>query len=75
MHKRNILPGILVITVSSFFLSSCTTVKEYQKNKINDAEMELSSRKVEKGENSFQTYSEGASGANGGKVGGGCGCN
>jgi len=75
MLKRNILPGILVITVSSFFLSSCTTVKEYQKNKINDAEMELSSRKVEKGENSFQTYSEGASGANGGKVGGGCGCN
>jgi len=75
MHKRNILPGILVITVSSFFLSSCTTVKEYQKNKINDAEMELSSRKVEKGENSFQTYSEGASGGQWWQSGGGCGCN
>ena len=75
MLKRNILPGILAVTAFSFFLSSCTTVKEYQKNKINDSEMELSSRKVEKGENSFQTYSEGASGANGGKVGGGCGCN
>ncbi|MBL7721373.1 MAG: DUF4266 domain-containing protein, partial [Chitinophagaceae bacterium] len=24
---------------------------------------------------SFQTYREGASGANGGKTGGGCGCN
>lgn len=75
MQKRNISVSLLAAIVFSFLLSSCTTVKEYQKNKINDAEMELSARKVEKGENSFQTYSEGASGANGGKVGGGCGCN
>jgi len=54
---------------------SCTTVKEYQKNKLNDAEMSLSSRKIEKTEHNFQTYREGASGANGGKTGGGCGCN
>lgn len=57
------------------FFCSCTTVKEYQKNKLNDAEMRLSSRKVEKTELSFQSYREGASGANGGKTGGGCGCN
>jgi Domain of unknown function (DUF4266) len=56
-------------------LASCTTVKEYQKNKLNDAEMELSSRKIQKTEMSFQSYREGASGANGGKTGGGCGCN
>jgi Domain of unknown function (DUF4266) len=56
-------------------LTSCTTVKEYQKNKLNDAEMELSSRKIQKTEMSFQSYREGASGANGGKTGGGCGCN
>ena len=56
-------------------VSSCTTVKEYQKNKINDGEMILGSRKVEKTELSFQSYREGASGANGGKTGGGCGCN
>ena len=56
-------------------LLSCTSVKEYQKNKIKDGEMELSSRKVQKTEVSFQTYREGASGANGGKTGGGCGCN
>lgn len=54
---------------------SCTTVKEYQKNKLNDSEMVLSPRKIEKTEISFQTYREGASGANGGKGGGGCGCN
>jgi len=57
------------------FLSSCASVKEYQKNKLNDAEMTLSSRKVQKTETSFQVYREGASGANGGKNGGGCGCN
>lgn len=55
--------------------ASCQTVKEYQKNKINDAEMVLTSRKVEKTELNFQSYREGASGANGGKTGGGCGCN
>jgi hypothetical protein len=55
--------------------TSCETVKEYQKNKLNDAEMALSTRKVEKNEMNFQSYKEGASGANGGKTGGGCGCN
>ncbi len=56
-------------------LSSCTAVKEYQKSRINDSEMELSSRKSEKFEQAFYLYREGASGANGGKSGGGCGCN
>lgn len=63
----------LVIALSTF--NSCTTVKEYQKNKLNDAEMSLSNRKIEKTELNFQSYREGASGANGGKTGGGCGCN
>ncbi|RYY62562.1 MAG: DUF4266 domain-containing protein [Chitinophagaceae bacterium] len=56
-------------------VTSCTTVKEYQKNKLNDAEMVLTNRKVEKTELNFQSYREGSSGANGGKNGGGCGCN
>jgi len=56
-------------------LASCVNVKEYQKNKLNDSEMALSNRKVEKNELNFQSYREGASGANGGKTGGGCGCN
>ena len=57
------------------FVVSCTAVKPYQKVYLNDAEMELHARKVEKTETSFQLYREGASGANGGKTGGGCGCN
>jgi len=67
-------PFLLAI-VAALLFSSCKTVKEYQKNKLNDAEMSLSSRKVEKTELSFESYREGASGANGGKTGGGCGCN
>jgi hypothetical protein len=56
-------------------MQSCVSVKEYQKQYLNDAEMELSARKSEKFENNFQTYREGASGATDGKTGGGCSCN
>jgi hypothetical protein len=60
--------------VVSIAFVSCSTVKPYQKNKLNDSEMQLSSRKVQKFETSFQIYREAASGVNGGKTGG-CGCN
>lgn len=64
-----------LLIIPMIFSASCTTVKGYQKNRLNDAEMELGARKVQKTEMSFQSYREGASGANGGKTGGGCGCN
>jgi hypothetical protein len=64
-----------LIVLMGLSVSSCTTVKEYQKSRINDSEMTLSTRKVEKNELNFQSYREGSSGANGGKTGGGCGCN
>jgi len=68
--------ALLLFAVSlAVVFNSCTSVKEYQKSKINDSEMALSNRKIQKTENSFQTYREGASGASGGKTGGGCGCN
>ncbi len=70
---KNKTPFLLMMIL--VIASSCETVKEYQKNRLNDAEMALSSRKVEKNEQNFQSYKEGASGANGGKTGGGCGCN
>jgi PBP1b-binding outer membrane lipoprotein LpoB len=66
---------IVMITVVMLIASSCSPVKEYEKNKINDSEMVLAPRKIEKTEMSFQSYREGASGANAGKFGGGCGCN
>jgi hypothetical protein len=69
-RKLSIL-GLLAIIA----LGACSPVKEYQKNRLNDSEMSLSNRKVEKNELNFQSYREGSSGANGGKTGGGCGCN
>jgi len=50
-------------------------VKEYQKVNINDPDMALNYRKIDRFESNFQAYREAASGANGGKTGGGCGCN
>ncbi len=66
---------ILIILLLTVFLSSCVAVKEYEKININDPDMALSDRKDQKFETAFQIYREGAAGANGGKSGGGCGCN
>lgn len=57
------------------FLQSCSTVKEYEKVNINDPFMKLSASSTERYEITFQVYREAAAGANGGKTGGGCGCN
>lgn len=74
-NTREIILYTLLGLLSAGLLASCSSVKAYQKNKINDADMILSARKVQKFEQSSQLYREGASGANGGKSGGGCGCN
>ena len=69
---------IKTITVLFFvllILQSCSSVKEYEKEKINDPDMKLTARTAERYETSFQVYREAAAGANGGKSGGGCGCN
>jgi hypothetical protein len=65
----------------SFFLvlllamQSCVAVKEYDKLYINDPDMKLAAKAAERYETTFQVYREAAAGANGGKTGGGCGCN
>jgi len=75
MKKVPLIKLMLISGLPALGLSSCVSVKAYQKNRLNDAEMELSARKSQKFEQSFQLYREGGSGANGGKSGGGCGCN
>lgn len=69
------LKGLLVGITAIAFIASCVPVKEYQKSRLNDSEMALANRKVEKEELNFQVIKEGAAGANSGKSGGGCGCN
>ena len=72
MKRHHIIPLVLFVLLLA---SSCSSVKDYQKMYLNDSEMELAARKAQKFEMSFQLYREGAAGANGGKSGGGCGCN
>ncbi|MEY2923081.1 MAG: hypothetical protein RLZZ236_1220 [Bacteroidota bacterium] len=70
MIKKSCLFLLIVLV-----FESCTVVKEYEKVKINDVDMKLAARTAEKYETTFQVYREAAAGANGGKSGGGCGCN
>jgi uncharacterized membrane protein len=66
---------VLYLIIGASLMSSCVVVKEYEKVNINDPDMILSSLKYDKFEVYAQVYRESASGANGGKSGGGCGCN
>ncbi|MEP2059948.1 DUF4266 domain-containing protein [Maribacter litoralis] len=56
-------------------LSSCTVLKEYDKVNINDPDMTLQDKKCDRNVITMHSYREAAVGANGGKTGGGCGCN
>jgi len=69
---KKIIPLVLLLFLC---LSSCMVLKEYEKVNINDPDMILADKKCVKFEIAYQVYREGASGANGGKSGGGCGCN
>lgn len=64
-----------MLLILAAFSSSCVVVKEYDKVYLNDEEMMLAGKSMEQFETNFQIYREAAAGANGGKTGGGCGCN
>ena len=64
--------GLLLVCLS---LNSCLTVKEYEKIMLNDPDMILGDKKCDKNLLTAHSYREAASGGNGGKTGGGCGCN
>lgn len=66
--------ALLIISVVVLF-NACTVLREYEKVNLNDPDMDLVTKKCERFQTNFQVFREGASGANGGKSGGGCGCN
>ncbi|MDB4291889.1 DUF4266 domain-containing protein [Maribacter sp.] len=66
---------ILMIPMILLFLSSCVVVKPYEKVHLNDPDMDLAEKKCDRNVTIMHSYREGAVGANGGKTGGGCGCN
>ncbi|MGB5553166.1 MAG: DUF4266 domain-containing protein [Flavobacteriaceae bacterium] len=65
---------LMLVSVAAFF-NSCVIVKEYDKVNLNDPDMALSEKKCDRNLVIAQSYREAAVGANGGKTGGGCGCN
>ena len=65
---------IFLIGITTCF-SGCVVVKEYEKVNINDPDMALSDKKCDRNLITMHSYREAAVGANGGKTGGGCGCN
>jgi hypothetical protein len=67
--------GILVIILLVLLLQACTTVKPYQRQYLNDTNMQLGKTGIEKLDESAQSYREGSSGGGTGKGSGGCGCN
>jgi len=66
---------VLIYTMIAVFFSSCTVLKEYDKVNINDPDMTLQDKKCDRNVITMHSYREAAVGANGGKTGGGCGCN
>ena len=66
---------IILLVFLGIYTTSCVAVREYEKVYLNDEEMLLSAKNTERYETNFQIYREASSGANGGKSGGGCGCN
>lgn len=66
---------LLLFILLAVALSACVTVRPFEKVNLNDPDMVLADRKLERNINTFHSYREAAVGANGGKTGGGCGCN
>ena len=65
----------ILIVFCLFSLSSCMTLEEYQKAKLNQETMKLENSALDSFESDFESYREGAVGGNNGNKGGGCGCN
>lgn len=70
MKRMSILIAVMILT-----FNSCVAVKEYEKINLNDPDMALSDKAADRNISTFHSYREAAVGANGGKTGGGCGCN
>lgn len=66
---------LVILTILVSALQSCVVIKEYEKVNINDPDMALSEKPCDRNLTTAHSYREAAAGGNGGKTGGGCGCN
>jgi len=67
------LPKLFVFLVLT--ATSCQSVKPYQRQYLNDHEMQVGQKSITKQEQNAHAYREGAAGGGNGKGSGGCGCN
>ena len=74
-YKLKKIKTFLIFVLVLVSSTSCVAVKEYNKVFLNDTDMALKAPFSERFETTFHIYREAAAGANGGKTGGGCGCN
>jgi hypothetical protein len=66
---------ILWTTAVFLIITSCESVKPYQRAYLNDREMKPGMRNGQKFEEHSHAYREGSSGGGSTKTSGGCGCN
>lgn len=64
--------GLILLLASSF---GCASVQPWEKEVLARQAMTLDDLPCQRFERNSEVYREGAVGANGGKSGGGCGCN
>lgn len=67
--------GRVFFLFTALTITSCAAVKPHERIYLNDDDMAQGFDQANIMSNNFQNYREGSSGANGGKSGGGCGCN
>ena len=72
---KKYLKLLLILFLAVFVLSSCQSVKPYQRVYLNDYFMKMGIRPIDKFGEKVQAYREGSSGGGTGKDSGGCGCN
>lgn len=65
----------LAISLFLLLFTSCVEVKPFQRANLNNRHMQMGSSSLDSYENNVSNYREGATGTNGEKTGGGCGCN
>jgi hypothetical protein len=70
-----LISKLVLISAIGALALSCAQVKGYERAYLNDEEMKQQVKTCAHFENYYQVIREGASGAGGGKTGGGCGCN
>lgn len=66
---------VFLLSLISIVLSSCTTLKPYERIYVNDPDMQMGTSSAASFEKYTQTIREGSVTADGKKGSGGCGCN